>query len=199
MRAATLCLTWFVAVVVVEHALRGDLTPGQDRISEYAVGSVGWLMTTGFLAWAAAFALTAFALYRTPRRRRGVARLLTSLTVLCAIGAVGTALFETGTTAGIVPAGRHLTASNHAHDISAGGLEWSLFAAVLCSLALEDSRRLRTPTISLLVVALAISVLFSSAVLDLPGARQRALVGIACAWHFLLLRVVGAGTPARAS
>lgn len=197
-RVAALCLTWFVAVVAAEHALRGDLSPGRHRISEYAVGSAGWLMTTGFLAWTAAFALTAVALHRTPLRRPTVATVLASLMVLCAIGALGTALFETGTSAGIVPAGRHLTASNHAHDIASGGLEWSLFAAVVCSLALEGSRRMRTATIALLVAALVSNFLFSGAVLDLPGARQRALLGVACAWHFLLLRAVGAGPPARA-
>lgn len=196
-RLAALCLTWFVAVVAAEHAVRGDLSPDHHRISEYAVGSAGWLMTTGFLAWTAAFALTAVVLQRTPLRPAWVARVIAGLMVLCAVGALGTALFKTGTSAGIVPAGRDLTASNHAHDISSGALEWSLFAAVVCSLAVDGTHRLRTTTILLLVAALAASFLFSGAVLDLPGARQRALLGVACVWHFLLLRAVGAGALGR--
>jgi hypothetical protein len=156
-------------------------------------------MTTGFLAWAAAFALTAVALHRTPLHPPGIATLLAGLIVLCAIGAVGTALFDTGTSVGAIPAGRHLTASNHAHDTFSGGLEWSLFGAIVCSLALEDKRRFITLTLGLLVTALAFGFLFSPAALDLPGARQRALLAVGCAWHLLLLRVLCASARARAS
>lgn len=196
---ATVCLTWFAAMVVAEHGISSDLSPGRHRISEYAGGSAGWLMTTGFLAWAGAFALTTVAVYRAPLRRPGVARFLAGLFALCAIGALGTAVFETGTSAGIVPEGHDLTISNHLHDVAAGGLEWCLSAAVVCSLALGDSHRLRTTTITLLVAAAASSFLFSDAMLDLPGARQRALLGIACVWHFLLLRTVGTRAHARES
>jgi hypothetical protein len=198
-RAATVCLAWFVAVVVAEHALRSDLSPGEHRISEYAVGSGGWLMTTGFLAWALAFALTAVALQRLPLRSSPVGRALTALLALCAIGALGTALFETGTSAGMVPPGARLTAANHVHDVASAVLQASLVAAILCALTLDDWSRLRSTTIALLVAALAISLLFSGAGFGLPGVRQRVLVAIGCAWHFLLLRALTAGAPARAA
>jgi hypothetical protein len=178
----------FVTVVVLEHAIRSELSPGDHRISEYAVGPTGWLMTAGFLAWATALALTAVALQRARPRPSVVGGILTGLIALSSIGALGTALFETGTSAGKVPPGRHLTASNHAHDIASGALEWGLFAAAVCSLALDNSSRLRKSTIALLAGALVFSVLFSDAILGLPGARQRALLGIACAWQLVLLR-----------
>jgi hypothetical protein len=43
-------LTVFVAAVVALHALRGDLNPAQHTISEYSLGSYGWLMRTAFAA-----------------------------------------------------------------------------------------------------------------------------------------------------
>jgi hypothetical protein len=43
-------LAVFVAAVVALHALRGDLNPAQHTISEYSLGSYGWLMRTAFAA-----------------------------------------------------------------------------------------------------------------------------------------------------
>ncbi|HEV2999100.1 MAG TPA: DUF998 domain-containing protein [Solirubrobacteraceae bacterium] len=198
-RGATVCLTWFVAVVLLEHAIRDDLAPGRHRVSEYAVGSGGWLMTTGFVAWAASFALTSIALRRGRLRPSPVATLLISLMAVCAVGAVGTAVFETGTSAGMLPPGQELTAADQAHDIASAALQLSLFAAVVSSLAIAGSRHLRTTIIALVGCSAVVSVLFSGPLLDLPGARQRALLGVAWLWHFLLLRTVHEGVRPRAS
>ncbi|MDQ5808507.1 MAG: DUF998 domain-containing protein [Actinomycetota bacterium] len=197
-RGAAVCLTCFVAVVLLEHAIRHELAPGRHRVSEYAVGSGGWLMTTGFVAWAASFALTSMALRHARLRPRPVASLLVSLMAICAIGAVGTAAFETGTSAGMVPPGQELTAANQAHDVASGALQLSLFAAVVSSMAISENRRLRTTTAAFLGLAAVISVLFSGALLDLPGARQRALLGVAWLWQLLLLRAIHAAFRARA-
>lgn len=57
-RAATVALSMavvFVLLVSLLHVVRADLDPSWHMISEYAVGSAGWVMTCAFFALACAF------------------------------------------------------------------------------------------------------------------------------------------------
>jgi hypothetical protein len=47
------CFAYFIVMLVLLHGLRPDYTPIDHMISDYAVGRLGWLMTTAFVAIAA--------------------------------------------------------------------------------------------------------------------------------------------------
>ena len=49
---ATGCFCYFIVVLVLLHGLRPDYTPVDHMISDYAVGRLGWVMTTAFVALA---------------------------------------------------------------------------------------------------------------------------------------------------
>jgi hypothetical protein len=106
---------------------------------------------------------------------------------VAAVGALVTALFDTGTSAGVVPQGHHLTTSNHLHDAGSGALAIALWGSALVSLLLHE-RRLRTRTVGVLMASVACAVVLS--VVGLPGIEQRALVLLACAWQYALLIAV---------
>jgi hypothetical protein len=48
------CFSYFVVALVLLHGLRPDYTPIDHMISDYAVGRLGWVMTTAFVALARA-------------------------------------------------------------------------------------------------------------------------------------------------
>jgi Protein of unknown function (DUF998) len=81
------------ACVGVLHAVQSDLSPLSSRLSAYATGRAGWLMTAAFLLLAAGLAAFALQVWRTD----------VPVGVLCLVGAVGlalSALFPTGVSAG---------------------------------------------------------------------------------------------------
>ena len=47
------CFGYFIVMLVLLHGLRPDYTPVDHMISDYAVGRLGWVMTTAFVALAA--------------------------------------------------------------------------------------------------------------------------------------------------
>jgi hypothetical protein len=47
---ATGCFGYFIVALVLLHGLRPDYTPVDHMISDYAVGRLGWLMVTAFVA-----------------------------------------------------------------------------------------------------------------------------------------------------
>jgi hypothetical protein len=46
------CFGYFIVMLVLLHGLRPDYTPVDHMISDYAVGRLGWVMTTAFVALA---------------------------------------------------------------------------------------------------------------------------------------------------
>lgn len=48
--AATIFFLYFVAVILLMHVVRPDYTVIDHMISDYAVGSFGWIMTTAFVS-----------------------------------------------------------------------------------------------------------------------------------------------------
>ncbi|MHB8532542.1 MAG: DUF998 domain-containing protein [Solirubrobacteraceae bacterium] len=184
-----------MAAVVAEHLLQPALSPGRHRISEYANGSPGALMTAGFAAWALALAITARLTWTGGLAPRAARVLLGAVLSVAALGALLTALFDTGTSAGVVPAGHMLTVANHLHDYGSGALALALWGGGVVSLALAE-RRLRAWTAFVLASAVACAVALSLA--DLPGIEQRALVSLGCVWQFALLAALVPPASARA-
>jgi hypothetical protein len=93
-RAATAAFLSSSTAVVVLHVVRADLDPIGRRLSEYAVGPFGWLMT-------AAFMLLGVGLYALSRAVRSVdpgtpaMKVLRVLLVIAAAGMTVSAVFET--------------------------------------------------------------------------------------------------------
>jgi hypothetical protein len=191
-RTSAVLLGTFVLVVVLEHVLQPQLSPADHRISEYANGSPGWLMTVGFAAWSAALLVAAAGMLGSRSSPRGVALLLAALLLVAAVGAAATAACKTGTSAGVLPPGHHLTTANRIHDLGSGGLSLALWGAVVLGLTLRD-RRFRVQSAVLLGCGLVAAVLLS--VTGLPGVRQRALVAAAFAWQYLLLAAIARSRP----
>jgi hypothetical protein len=93
-RAARAGFLASMTAVVVLHVVRADLDPIGRRLSEYAVGRFGWLMT-------AAFVLFGLGLYALSRGVRSVdpatppMKVLRVLLVIAAAGMTVSAVFET--------------------------------------------------------------------------------------------------------
>lgn len=93
-RAAGSAFVASTAVVVLLHLLRPDLDPVQRRLSEYAVGRFGWLMTTAFVLFGAGL----FALGRAVRSAGALTptmRLVRVLLIIAGIGMTLSGIFET--------------------------------------------------------------------------------------------------------
>jgi hypothetical protein len=179
----------FVLAVVVEHALQPELSPVDHRVSEYANTRSGWLLTAGFVTWSLSL-LAAAAVARALRRGSSVLALgLRAGLATAALGALTTAIFKTGTSAGAVPLGRRLTLGNHIHDAGSGLLELALWVAVLSGLGVGD-HRLRTVSYLTLTGGL-LSAFLADSVFDAPGVGQRGLLALACLWQYGLLLCIG--------
>jgi hypothetical membrane protein len=53
LRVATGGAIGLLAILALLHVVKPEMEPSWRFVSEYAVGRLGWLMTLGFLAWAA--------------------------------------------------------------------------------------------------------------------------------------------------
>lgn len=170
------------AAVLTEHAATPTLDPATHRISEYANGSLGWLMVVGFAAWAVSLAATAVSSQDIRKDIAvGVALFVASL------GMLVTACFATQTSAGQLPPGESLTTSGRLHDLGSGVTTLALAFAVLLSLRPGEPQRLRRLTLLLLLIAMPVVFVLYLVGEDVAGFRQRLLVAIACAWQLLLL------------
>jgi Protein of unknown function (DUF998) len=90
--AAFLCS---VACVAILHIARTDLSPTSHRLSEYANGPYGWMMTTAFAALAIALVALGISLRGGDE---GIARAAPLLAFLAAAGTILSAVFKTGGT-----------------------------------------------------------------------------------------------------
>jgi hypothetical protein len=115
----------FVAVVALLHVLKPEIEPSWRFISEYAIGAYGWMMSTAFLAFAAAyaglFATTRRSLTRVPGRI-GAGALL--------ISALGLAIAGIFTTDPITTAPAEATMAGTVHSIG-GALGLAMPLAVV--------------------------------------------------------------------
>lgn len=177
---AGVLLAAFVGLVSLEHVLEPSLSPWRHQISEYANRGSGWLMTLGFVGWAASLALTALLL----RRRRELAGSL----VLAALGLTLIAVVPTQTTAGALPTGVRPTSAGRLHDL---GGEMATAGLLLGGLVLACSPWapiiLRRLSAAVVLWALLVSVLGLAAAPDAGGLRQRLVVVAGAAWQAALL------------
>jgi len=91
---ALTCFAYFVLALLALHALRPDYTPIDHMISDYAVGRLGWVMTSAFVAFAAGCLALAVGLYRFGPRS-WTARCGAAFLVVATVGLLVTAAFPT--------------------------------------------------------------------------------------------------------
>ena len=77
------------------HLLRTDLSPVSHRLSEYAVGPYGWVMTAAFVSLSCG--LVAMGIVFRAEASSRIAWALPSAAFVAACGAIVSALFKTGT------------------------------------------------------------------------------------------------------
>lgn len=175
-----IALAGFVLILLAEHVLVSRLSPVTHQISEYANTGWGWLMTTGFVLWAASLALAAIDLRAT--------RLPAIALVLAALGALLVAAFHTQTIAGRLPPGVRLSSDGRLHDIGGEILSGGILAAALLVAAARVLPRTGQVGGLLIVGAAVIADVALLAAGDpAPGIRQRLLILAAVAWQALIL------------
>ncbi len=76
------------------HLLRPDLPPASHRLSEYAIGPHGWMMTTAFVALGCALAALGLALLA--ERPRGITWIIPATTLAAGVGMIVSGVYETG-------------------------------------------------------------------------------------------------------
>jgi hypothetical protein len=194
-------LSAFVIVAVGQHALTPSLSPDSHMVSEYAWEDAGALMIFGFLAWAASLAATAVLVARKPfpQVQAHLRQLLVASIGVAAVGIFLTAVFETQTSAGVLPEGVERSTGGRLHDLGSGAATLALLAATLTSL-----RLIGEPTVFRVAAGalLSIAVLSAAGLLaagdPVPGIRQRLLLTIACLWQGALLSALGCTRQTRA-
>lgn len=184
---ASLGVFLFLAIVIAERWINSSLDPATHRISEYASGDAGWLMTIGFASWAVSLFASAV-VARGLFSGRGVSVAL----LVAAFGMVLVACFATQTSAGEVLPGDSLTLSGRLHDRGSGLTMIGLTIAGALSLRRGGPQRLRRRTLLLALAALPVLIALIAIGDDVAGIRQRLLVGVGCMWQLLLL-MEGAG------
>lgn len=184
-------LAGFVVLVAVQHLTRADDLPAADHfISEYAVGSGGWVQVLAFLAWAASLAATLALVRRTGRRR--VAR-WTAVAGLAAgvAGAVAAAFFATETVGGVLPPGDVKSTAGRLHDLGSGGIFFGLLLTALASARLIERRGYRLELLALAALLVLIPAALTVAEYNAPGWGQRGFIAVGCLWQWRLLRSAG--------
>lgn len=192
--ATTALLTAATAVLAL-HAVRPDLDPVPRRISEYAVGRHGWLMTSAFLG----FATGLWAL------GRGVAPLAAAhprvrpVRVLLPVAALGMALagvFETDVTTPDAPRELvHSVASSMAYTSLVATAVWT---ATVARGAVEW--RVRRPIVDVVTVLVVLGAIASPVTHDGPynGLTQRLSYLAVLVWLLLLAHAAARGAGTRA-
>lgn len=95
-RPVAIAALWCCVVgVVALHVLRTDLPPVSHRLSEYANGPYGWIMTAVFVALGLALVALGVVLWSDPSRGT-VARTVPVAAFVAGVGALVSGLFRTG-------------------------------------------------------------------------------------------------------
>ncbi|OOC61796.1 DUF998 domain-containing protein [Paenibacillus ihbetae] len=160
------CGTLFVLILASLHVLEPEFDPTWRFVSEYALGSVGWLMQVAFALLAAAQIGVAIAVFPQIRSITGYIGL--AILGISAAGVLIAAIFVTDP---ISVSPENATFSGKLHSIGAT-LDYTPVAALLLSLALTRSEAWRPVRRRLLIsagIALAAMVAF---VLHIPQDGQ---------------------------
>jgi Protein of unknown function (DUF998) len=175
---ARAALALFVACLVAAHLLNAGLDPAQHMVSEYANHRAGWVIEAGFGAWAAALLLGA-----------------AGASTRAVLGVIVLAIFPTQTSAGELPPGVARSTGGRLHDLGADLATVALVAAAVTSAA--AARRRHDPQSTAIIIVLGTVAVATIAGLaigpSVAGLRQRAMLGGAAAWLWLLSRP--AATP----
>ena len=121
---ATGCFGYFIVALVLLHGLRPDYTPVDHMISDYAVGRLGWVMTTAFVALAAG-CLTLGLGMAVAGPRSWPARAAVLLLWVATVGLLVTATF---------PADLETAATTATGDIHTASFLVNVLSMILCSL-----------------------------------------------------------------
>lgn len=120
----------FVVLLAVLHVVKSDLDPSWRVISEYAIGSNGWMMVVAFLALSAACTGLFVALKSQIRNMYG--RIGLAMLLITAVGMAMAGIFVTDP---ITASKDAATTAGGLHEIGAL-LDLTPFAAILVSLSL---------------------------------------------------------------
>lgn len=167
-------LSFGLACVVALHVVRSDLSPVGHRISEYAIGAHGWLMTVAFVAVGAGLlALGGAFVARGGRRSRYVGAALS----LAGLGMVASGMWRTDET-------RSGTTADAIHSRASALASLALIAAALAWSVFRRGRGARSDVAAWLAVAAAVLGALSPALhrSRFTGASQRLLWITLLAW-----------------
>ena len=84
-----------ITCVTILHAVRTDLSPLSHRLSEYAGGPYGWLMTAAFITLGCGVMALGIAQWAENRRDKG-ALIILATALLAAVGTILSGVFRTG-------------------------------------------------------------------------------------------------------
>lgn len=175
------CFAVFVLGVVLMHLLRSDVDMASHRISDYAAGPWGGLMTTAFAGASLGCLMLALGFARS--RPGSVAGwLAAALFAIASVGLAVTAVYPTD-----IP-GAPSTMVGSIHNISflVNVVSIVLAALLTAAIALRDARwrRHRAPaTLLALLLVIAVVVQFKALVRGLPyGIPNRFVVGVMMIW-----------------
>jgi len=178
---AVACFGYFSVVLVLLHVLRPDYTPIDHMISDYAVGRLGWVMTTAFVALAAG-CLTLGLGMAVAGPRSWLARAAVLLLWVATVGLLVTATFPTDLeTAATTTTGNIHTASFLVNVLS------MILCALLFAVSFHQSDDWRGYRWTGLVLALALLAAFIAQFLTLHrgapyGLTNRLFVAVLMVW-----------------
>lgn len=168
--------------MLVLHVVRTDLSPLRDRLSEYANGAHGAVMTVSFFTLGAGIIGTGLVM-RSTGPRRGLARIVPFAVIAAGGGMVLSGVYRTD------PFGAPTT-SERVHSLASGSATIALIGAAVTSSALASTHRPRRPIGPVGVVAGAALVLGAASPIlhqtDWTGLSQRLLWLTLTAWLLMM-------------
>jgi membrane-associated phospholipid phosphatase len=186
-----------LACVLALHVLRDDLTPTGHRLSEYATGPYGALMTTAFASVGAGLITFAWALSRAGQRHRRWSRSVPIAVAAAGVGMVVAGIYRTepdrvGSMSELV---HSRTSALATLALMAAAVTWSIVGRDAAS----PSWRFDTPATLALAAAVigAVSPLLHHS--GWTGLSQRALWATLLAWMFVTVWQLSSVTTAPAS
>ncbi len=179
-------LAAFVALVAIQHPLRGDLPPAEHFISEYAKGSTAALQVAAFVCWSIALAAGALQARRGRTERRVARSIATFGLAIAAVGIAVCAVFATQTVAGVLPDGVARTTTGRLHDLGTLVVLVGLLLTAGASLRLHPRRGYRIALAALFATMLLTVPVLVALGIDAPGIGQRVLILVGCAFEWRL-------------
>jgi hypothetical membrane protein len=178
---AIACFGYFVVALLLLHVLRPDYTPIDHMISDYAVGRLGWVMTTAFVALSAGCLTLGLGMALAgPKALAGRAAVL--LLWVATVGLLTSAIFPTDLEA---------AATTHTGDIHTASFLINVISIILCAalfaIAFHRSAEWRGYRWTGLALAIALLAAFIAQFLTLHrgapyGLTNRLFVAVMMVW-----------------